>query len=311
MAMSVKDFEILRRQMLAEIAAGTFHVSDLIGKAALDERVMAAMAKVPRHEFVPVELQPYAYANIPLPIGFEKTISQPFIVALMTDLLDISADDTVLEIGTGLGYQAAILAQLARKVYSIEIIEELARQAKQRLRQQGCTNIELKIANGYHGWSEHAPFDKVIVTAAPDLIPPPLIHQLKPGGKMVIPAGLPDTQQLILVEKDRHGRVTTKEILPVRFSQLKGGNPPDTRQFLGDLAQTCQSGQRWRARFLLPRKAGFLRNSETIVRLRLRLESYEVARHVTKILQASSGQARRVARSEKHGAGSRLPRKMG
>ena len=112
--MSVKDFEILRQHMLVEISAGTFHVSDVIGKAALDERVMAAMGKVPRHEFVPVELQPYAYANIPLPIGFEKTISQPFIVALMTDLLDIGADDTVLEIGTGLGYQAAILAQLAR-----------------------------------------------------------------------------------------------------------------------------------------------------------------------------------------------------
>src|SRR5262249_17233603 len=113
--MSAKDFEILRQHMLVEISAGTFHVSDVIGKAALDERVMAAMGKVPRHEFVPVELQPYAYANIPLPIGFEKTISQPFIVALMTDLLDIGADDTVLEIGTGLGYQAAILAQLARK----------------------------------------------------------------------------------------------------------------------------------------------------------------------------------------------------
>jgi protein-L-isoaspartate(D-aspartate) O-methyltransferase len=114
----------------------------------------------------------------------------------MTDLLDISADDTVLEIGTGLGYQAAILAQLARKVYSIEIIEELGRQAKQRLHRQGCTNIELKIANGYHGWFEHAPFDKVIVTATPDLIPPPLIHQLKAGGKMVVPAGLPDAKQL-------------------------------------------------------------------------------------------------------------------
>jgi len=158
--------------MLAEISAGTFHVSGLIGKATLDERVMTAMGKVPRHKFVPIELQPYAYANIPLPIGFDKTISQPFIVALMTDLLNISADDAVLEIGTGLGYQAAILAQLARKVYSIEIIEELGRQAKQRLHRQGCTNIELKIANGYHGWSEHAPFDKVIVTAAPDLIPP-------------------------------------------------------------------------------------------------------------------------------------------
>ena len=219
--MSTENFEVLRQHMLAEIFAGTFLVRGLIGKAALDERVMTAMGKVPRHEFVPIELRPYAYANVPLPIGFDKTISQPFIVALMTDLLDISADDTVLEIGTGLGYQAAILAQLARKVYSIEIIEELGRQAKQRLRQQGCTNIELKIANGYHGWSEHAPFDKVIVTAAPDLIPPPLIHQLKAGGKMVVPAGLPDAQQLVLVEKHGDGRVTTREILQVRFSQLE------------------------------------------------------------------------------------------
>jgi protein-L-isoaspartate(D-aspartate) O-methyltransferase len=142
----------------------------------------------------------------------------------MTDLLDISADDTVLEIGTGLGYQTAILAQLARKVYSIEIIEELGRQAKQRDR-QGCTNIELKIANGYRGWSEHAPFDKVIVTAAPDLIPPPLIHQLKAGGKMVVPAGLPDAQQLVLVEKHGNGRATTREILQVRFSQLEDTEP--------------------------------------------------------------------------------------
>ena len=219
--MSTENFEVLRQHMLAEIFAGTFLVRGLIGKAALDERVMTAMGKVPRHEFVPIELRPYAYANVPLPIGFDKTISQPFIVALMTDLLDISADDTVLEIGTGLGYQAAILAQLARKVYSIEIIEELGRQAKRQLRQQGCTNIELKIANGYHGWSEHAPFDKVIVTAAPDLIPPPLIHQLKAGGKMVVPAGLPDAQQLVLVEKHGNGRVTTKEILQVRFSQLE------------------------------------------------------------------------------------------
>src|SRR4029453_132066 len=150
---------------------------------------------------------------------------QPFIVALMTDLLDISADDTVLEIGTGLGYQSAILAQLARKVYSIEIIEELGRQAKQRLDRQGYSNIELKIANGYRGWPEHAPFDKIIVTVAPDLIPPPLIRQLKAGGKMVIPAGLPDAQHLVLVEKDGNGRVTTKEILRVRFSQLEDAEP--------------------------------------------------------------------------------------
>jgi protein-L-isoaspartate(D-aspartate) O-methyltransferase len=219
--MRAEDLEILRGHMLAVIAAGAFELRDIIGKSALDQRVMTAMGEVPRHAFVPIELQLYAYENIPLPIGFEKTISQPFMVALMTDLLDINSDDSVLEIGTGLGYQAAILAQLARRVYSVEIVEELGQAAKQRLRQQGCSNVELKIANGYRGWSEHAPFDKVIVTAAPDLIPPPLIHQLKAGGKMVIPAGLPDTQKLILAEKLANGTMTTKEILPVRFSQLE------------------------------------------------------------------------------------------
>jgi protein-L-isoaspartate(D-aspartate) O-methyltransferase len=220
--MRAEELEALRQDMLAVIAAGAFALRDTIGKSAFDERVMTAMGKVLRHQFVPIELQPYAYANVPLPIGLGKTISQPFIVALMTDLLDIKADDSVLEIGTGLGYQAAILAQLARKVYSVEIIEELSQKAKRRLREQGCSNVELKIANGYHGWSEHAPFDKIIVTAAPDLLPPPLIHQLKAGGKMVIPAGLPNTQQLIVAEKLANGRMTMKEILPVRFSQLEG-----------------------------------------------------------------------------------------
>jgi protein-L-isoaspartate(D-aspartate) O-methyltransferase len=219
--MSADDFDLLRRHMLAEISAGALHVSSVIGKPTLDERVMAAMARVARHEFVPVELQAYAYANIPLPIGFDKTVSQPFIVALMTDLLDIGPSDSVLEIGTGLGYHAAVLAQLAGKVYSIEVVEELARQAKQRLQRQGCSNVELRIGNGYHGWSEHAPFDKVLVAAAPDLIPPPLLQQLKAGGKMVVPAGLPDAQQLMFVEKDGNGRVTMREILPVRFSQLE------------------------------------------------------------------------------------------
>jgi protein-L-isoaspartate(D-aspartate) O-methyltransferase len=223
--MRAEDLEPLRKHMLAVIAARAFELRDAIGKNALDERVMMAMREVPRHEFVPIELQPYAYDNIPLPIGFEKTISQPFVVALMTDLLDINVDDSILEVGTGLGYQAAILAQLARKVYSIEIVDELGQEAKQRLRQQGCRNVELKIANGYHGWAKHAPFDKVIVTAAPDLIPPPLIHQLKAGGKMVIPAGLPNTQQLIVAEKLANGRMTMKEILSVRFSQLEGTEP--------------------------------------------------------------------------------------
>jgi protein-L-isoaspartate(D-aspartate) O-methyltransferase len=136
-------------------------------------------------------------------------------------LLDLHADDKVLEIGTGLGYQAAILAELAGTVYSVEVIEELARQARQRLGHLAYTNIKFKIGNGYHGWPEHAPFDKVIVTAAPDLIPPPLLFQLKAGGRMVIPAGLPEAQQLLLVEKDKKGKVTTKEVLPVRFSQLE------------------------------------------------------------------------------------------
>jgi protein-L-isoaspartate(D-aspartate) O-methyltransferase len=236
--MRAEEFEIARRQMVAEISARAVQLRETTGRAAFDERVMAAMGRVPRHEFVPIEYQPFAYTNIPLPIGFDKTISQPYIVALMTDLLDIGPDDAVLEIGTGLGYQSAILAQLARKVFSIEIIEELGRQAEQRLRRQGCTNVELKIANGYHGWSDHAPFDKVIVTAAPDLIPPPLIQQLKVGGKLVIPAGLPDAQTLILVEKPGNSGVTTKEILPVRFSQLEGDEVSETEAFRA--LQPCQ-----------------------------------------------------------------------
>jgi protein-L-isoaspartate(D-aspartate) O-methyltransferase len=223
--MSADHFAALRQHMLGEIAAETIYVSAQVGKAALHQQVMAVLGKVPRHEFVPIELEPYAYANTPLPIGFGKTISQPFIVALMTDLLDIRPDDTVLEIGTGLGYQAAILAELARKVYSVEIIEELAQQARRRLGRHRYTNVELMVGNGYYGWPEHAPFDKVIVTAAPHLIPPPLIYQLKAGGRMVIPTGLPEAQHLVLLEKDPHGRATTTEILRVRFSELEGTDP--------------------------------------------------------------------------------------
>ena len=219
--MTAPDFSALRQRMLAEIAAKTIYVSARLGKAALDRRVMDAMAKVPRHEFVRLELQPFAYADTPLPIGFDKTISQPFIVAVMTDLLDLRPTDTVLEIGTGLGYQTAVLAELAQKVFSVELVEELAVQARRRLALQGYTNIEIRIGNGYGGWPEHAPFDKVIVTAAPELIPTALIYQLKPGGKMVIPAGLREAQQLVLVEKDASGTLSTKEILPVRFSLLE------------------------------------------------------------------------------------------
>jgi protein-L-isoaspartate(D-aspartate) O-methyltransferase len=219
--MSELDFAALRRQMVAQIAAQTIFLTARLGKASLDRRVLDVIGQVPRHEFVRLELQPLAYADMPLPSGFDKTISQPFIVALMTDLLNLQSTDTVLEIGTGLGYQAAILAELAQNVYSVEIIEELALEARQRLARQGYTNIEVRVGDGRIGWSEHAPFDKIIVTAAPDLVPATLLYQLKPGGKMVIPAGLPDTQQLLLVDKDAAGMTTTKEILPVRFSLLE------------------------------------------------------------------------------------------
>jgi protein-L-isoaspartate(D-aspartate) O-methyltransferase len=221
-------FEEQRREMVAAIRAITEDVS-AVGKPALDERVLRAMAKVPRHEFVPVEVQAYAYLNRPLPIGFDKTISQPLIVAVMTDLLEPKPDDVVLEIGTGLGYQSAVLAEVVGRVYSVEIIDELAHRAVQRLKQQGYTNVEIRVGNGYSGWPEHAPFDKVIVTAAPDLIPPPLINQLKAGGRMVIPVGLPDAQQLLLAEKDLNGRIATKEIMPVLFSLLEGADQPSFR----------------------------------------------------------------------------------
>jgi protein-L-isoaspartate(D-aspartate) O-methyltransferase len=220
--MSAEHFVKLRQYMVMEIAAETIYVSARIGKAALGAAAMEAVGKVPRHDFVPVELQPYAYANVPLPIGFDKTISQPFIVALMTDLLDVGGEDRVLEIGTGMGYQAAVLAELAARVYSVEIIEELAQEAKLRLGRQGYKNIEFKLGNGYYGWPEHAPFDKIMVCAAPDLIPGALLQQLKAGGKMAIPTGIAGAQQLLLVEKDAAGAVSTKEILPVRFAQLEG-----------------------------------------------------------------------------------------
>jgi protein-L-isoaspartate(D-aspartate) O-methyltransferase len=219
--MSEPDFDTLRQQMVAQITAQTIFLTARLGKASLDRRVLDVLTQVPRHEFVRLELQPLAYADMPLPSGYDKTISQPFIVALMTDLLNLQPTDTVLEIGTGLGYQAAILAELADAVYSVEIIEELSLEARQRLARQGYTNVDLRVGDGRAGWREHAPFDKIIVTAAPDLVPPTLLYQLKPGGRMVIPAGLPETQQLLLVEKDLKGMARTREILPVRFSLLE------------------------------------------------------------------------------------------
>ena len=220
--MNEEQFAEMRKHMVMEIVSTTVMIGERLGRYNLDPRVMDVMGSVKRHEFVPVEIQPFAYMDRPLPIGYDKTISQPFIVALMTDLLQVGPEDTVLEIGTGMGYQSAILAALARKVYSIEIIEPLAQQAMKRIAAAGFRNVEVRIGNGYNGWPEHAPFDRIIATAAPDLIPASLLNQLKPGGRMVVPAGLADSQQLILVEKSADGgKISTKEVIPVRFSEME------------------------------------------------------------------------------------------
>lgn len=216
----VTQYAELRREMVQGIARHAQLAGHETGKSQLSESVMEAMGAVPRHEFVPVELRAFAYSDSPLPIGYDKTISQPFIVALMTDLLDLRAQDRVLDVGTGLGYHAAILAKLVEHVYSIEILEELAEGASRRLAEQGITNIDLRIGDGSKGWLEHAPFDKILVAAAPDLIPTSLLSQLKAGGKMVIPAGIENAQQLLLVEKNEKGQLNVNEILPVRFSSL-------------------------------------------------------------------------------------------
>jgi protein-L-isoaspartate(D-aspartate) O-methyltransferase len=187
----------------------------------LDPRVIAAMRTVPRHLFVPAALQRHAYENRPLPIGHEATISQPYIVALMTHLLAVKPGDRVLEVGTGSGYQAAVLSGLAARVHSIEIVEPLATSAAARLASLGYRNITVKAGDGYAGWREAAPFDRIIVTAAAPHIPRPLIDQLRPGGRMVIPlAPKGGEEQLMLVEKDRTGRVRSRAILPVRFVPL-------------------------------------------------------------------------------------------
>ncbi|MBI2310916.1 MAG: protein-L-isoaspartate(D-aspartate) O-methyltransferase [Betaproteobacteria bacterium] len=190
-----------------------------------DSRVMDALAKVPRHRFVPANQMSHAYENRPLPIGYGQTISQPYIVALMTDLANPQPGQKVLEIGTGSGYQAAILAELAGWVYTIEIVEPLAKQAEERLKALDYRNVEVQAGDGYYGWAAHAPFDAIIVTAAASHVPPPLVKQLKPGGRMVIPVGTPFlTQNLMLVEKAADGSVSSRQILPVRFVPLTGGH---------------------------------------------------------------------------------------
>jgi protein-L-isoaspartate(D-aspartate) O-methyltransferase len=188
-----------------------------------DPEVLRAMYTVPRHEFVPDDLREDAYEDRPLPIGLGQTISQPYVVAYMTELLQVGKDAKVLEIGTGSGYQAAILAEIVKDVYTIEIFEELGKKAQERFNRLGYKNVTAKVGDGYYGWEEVAPFDGIIVTCAADHIPPPLIQQLKPGGKMVIPVGgVFQVQILMLVMKDTEGKVTVKDMLPVRFVPLLG-----------------------------------------------------------------------------------------
>ncbi len=215
------DYAQLRQVLIERIEADVRATAAYIGKARLDDRVMASLARVPRHEFVPESERSYAYQNRPLPIGYGQTISQPYIVALMTDLLALDEDSKVLEIGTGSAYQAAVLADLVDQVYTIEIVEPLGRAARQRLARLGYDNVEVRIGDGYVGWAEQAPFDAIMVTAAASHVPPPLLGQLKEGGRLVIPVG--DrflTQQLILIEKHDDGALTATQVLPVRFVPL-------------------------------------------------------------------------------------------
>ena len=211
------------QRMLNDIEMEVHLTRHLIGKSSLDGRVMAAMKKVPRHEFLPADLRYCAYDNGPAPIGLGQTISQPYIVALMSDLLATKPADIILEIGTGSGYQAAILSQLVQQVYSVEIIEDLAIAAHKRLNKLGYNNVEVRNGDGYFGWPEHAPYDGVIVTAAAPHIPPSLIDQLLTGARLIIPVGFPYSyQELMVVEKKANGEIETKKVLGVSFVPLSG-----------------------------------------------------------------------------------------
>lgn len=222
-AVQKSEFRDQHQRMLEEIATTVTRTQAYTGRQRLSARVIQAMASVPRHEFVPVELRDLAYANRPLPIGHGQTISQPYIVALMTELAELQPEDVVLEVGTGSGYQAAVLATLARQVYSIEIIPELGHQAETNLKRLGYANVEVRIGDGYHGWPEHAPFAAILVTAAPEQVPRPLLNQLRPGGRLVIPVGASgQPQSLKLLRKDEQGNLIEEDVLPVGFVPLTG-----------------------------------------------------------------------------------------
>lgn len=218
--MNEKHFAILRRHMV-EVIGIHADVNEEELEKKLEERVLTAMLRVPRHLFVPEPLAHLAYHDGPLPIGFEKTISQPFMCAVMTDLLAPQRHEKVLEVGTGLGYQAAVLAELVAHVWSVEIVEELAESARARLVQLGYSNFDIRIGDGSRGWSEHAPFDKIMVAAAAERIPGALLEQLRPAGRLVMPLGPADVQLLTVIDKDASGIVHERAVMPVRFSRLE------------------------------------------------------------------------------------------
>jgi protein-L-isoaspartate(D-aspartate) O-methyltransferase len=219
--MNEEHLAILRRHMVEVIAIHADVMSDETGKATLDGRVLMAMLQVPRHLFVPMQLAHVAYHDMPLPIGFDKTISQPFISALMTDLLSPEPHEVVLEIGTGRGYQTALLAELAARVWSVEIVEELATHAELRLHQLGYSTVSIRVGDGSRGWVEHAPYDKILVTAAAEEPPPALLAQLKPGGRLILPVGPGEAQWLTVIDKAVAGPIRMQAVLPVQFSRLE------------------------------------------------------------------------------------------
>ncbi|HTH27715.1 MAG TPA: protein-L-isoaspartate(D-aspartate) O-methyltransferase [Sphingobium sp.] len=212
---------IFRRHMVEVVDVHFDLLGDEIGRSRMGERLRHALLKVPRHLFAPLELAAIAYQDAPLPIGFGKTISQPFIAALMIDLLDVRADDAVLEVGTGFGYQAAVLGELARHVWSIDVVEEFNEIAQSRMDALGYGNVSLRVGDGARGWPDEGPFDKILVTAAARELPPRLLEQLRPGGRLVIPLGEDDAQLITLVYKGTDRLITTEGILPAKFTRLE------------------------------------------------------------------------------------------
>ena len=219
--MTEEHLAILRRHMVEMIDIHFDIAEQEIGTGTLDPRLRAALLKVPRHMFVPAQLAILAYQDTPLPLGFDKTVSQPFIGALMIDLLDLDPGEELLEVGTGFGYQAALMAELGVRVRSVEIVEEFAAEARQRLAALGHDDVAIRVGDGSRGWEEHAPFDKILVTAAAPSPPAALVEQLRPGGRMVIPLGGKDVQQLSVVDKKLDSSLDVRAIMPVRFTQLE------------------------------------------------------------------------------------------